>query len=104
MKKTKIICTVGPSKYNVSLLSKMMNAGMDVARFNFSHGTHAEHAKRINFVREAASSINKPIALMADTRGPEMRLGIFDKNKIVLHTGDKFCLTTREVLGDNNIS
>lgn len=82
MKKTKIICTVGPSTDNIPLLVSMLKAGMDMARFNFSHGSHSEHAQRLGLVREAAEKVNKPIAMIADTRGPEMRLGILNMIKL----------------------
>ncbi len=100
MKKTKIICTVGPSTDNVELLKKMMLSGMDLARFNFSHGSHADHAKRLELVRQAAQSAGKVIATIADTKGPEMRLGMFADDKIYLSEGDDFCLTTDDYLGD----
>ena len=77
MKKTKIICTMGPSTDDVGLLAQMMLSGMDLARFNFSHGSHDDHARRVELVRRAAAEVEKPIALIADTKGPEMRLGIF---------------------------
>ena len=96
MKKTKIICTVGPSTDNIPLLVSMLKAGMDMARFNFSHGSHSDHAQRLGLVREAAGQVNKPIAMIADTRGPEMRLGIFEHDKITLQEGDSFCLTTKD--------
>lgn len=104
MKKTKIICTVGPSTDNIPLLSAMLEAGMDLARFNFSHGSHKDHAQRLSMVREAARQVNKPIAMIADTRGPEMRLGIFEHDKITLQEGDRFCLTTKEHLGNEHIA
>ena len=90
MKKTKIICTVGPSTDNVELLRKMMLAGMDLARFNFSHGNHEDHGKRLQLVRQAAEEAGKVIATIADTKGPEMRLGMFAESKIelaILETG-----------------
>lgn len=99
MKKTKIICTVGPSVDNVELLGKMMKAGMDMARFNFSHGTHEEHNKRLLLVQEAARSVGKVIATIADTKGPEMRLGIFADGTVTLEEGKEFVLTTEDVLG-----
>lgn len=104
MKKTKIICTVGPSTDNIPLLAAMLEAGMDLARFNFSHGNHEDHAHRLGMVRAAAAQINKPIAMIADTRGPEMRLGIFEHDKITLQEGDAFCLTTQERLGNERIA
>ncbi len=100
MKKTKIICTMGPSTDSVPLLVRMMQAGMDLARFNFSHGTHEDHAKRYNLVCQAAEQAGKVIATIADTKGPEMRLGLFADDKIYLNEGDEFTLTTQEYLGD----
>ena len=102
MKKTKIICTVGPSTDNVELLGNMMRAGMDLARFNFSHGSHEDHGKRLAMVREAAAKVGKIVATIADTKGPEMRLGMFANNKVTLHEGDEFVLTTEEVVGDEH--
>lgn len=102
MKKTKIICTMGPTTDNVELLQKMMLAGMDLARFNFSHGSHEDHAMRLNLVRQAAARAGKIIATIADTKGPEMRLGLFADNKVLLSEGDEFTLTTEEYLGDRH--
>ena len=104
LKKTKIVCTVGPSTDKPGILEAMMEAGMNVARFNFSHGSHEEHAKRIARVREAASNVKKPIALMLDTKGPEMRLGLFAEGKVYLEKGQKFILTGREVAGTKEIA
>ncbi len=104
LKKTRIVCTVGPSTDNPGVLEAMMEAGMNVARFNFSHGSHEEHAKRIARVREAAENINKPIALMLDTKGPEMRLGLFTEGKVSLEKGQKFILTSRDVPGTKEIA
>ena len=100
MKKTKIICTVGPSVDNVELLSKMMLAGMDMARFNFSHGTYEDHNTRLGYVQEAAAKAGKVIATIADTKGPEMRLGVFEGGSVELKEGQDFDLTTEEVLGN----
>lgn len=104
MKKTKIICTVGPSTDNVELLEKMMRSGMDLARFNFSHGSHEDHAKRLELVRQAAEKAGKVVATIADTKGPEMRLGMFADDKIYLNEGDVFCLTTDDYLGDAHMA
>ena len=98
MKKTKIICTVGPSTDSVELLTQMIQAGMDMARFNFSHGDHAGHKARIALVREAAAKAGKAVALICDTKGPEMRLGNF-KAPVTLVDGAHFCLTTDEIDG-----
>ena len=102
MKKTKIICTMGPATDDVSLLTQMMQAGMDLARFNFSHGNHEDHGKRLGLVRQAAARAGKVIATIADTKGPEMRLGMFKDNKIQLSEGDEFTLTTEEYVGDQH--
>ena len=104
LKKTKIVCTVGPSTDKPGVLESMMEAGMNVARFNFSHGSHEEHAKRIARVREAAENAKKPIALMLDTKGPEMRLGLFAEGKVLLEKGQKFVLTGRDVVGTKEIA
>lgn len=104
MKKTKIICTVGPSTDDVALLKQMMLAGMDLARFNFSHGSHEDHAQRLALVRQAADEAGKVIATIADTKGPEMRLGLFVDNKVFLNEGDNFCLTTEDCLGDAHMA
>ncbi len=99
MKKTKIVCTVGPSTDKVELLGELLQAGMDVARFNFSHGSHADHAHRLELVCQAAARVHKVVATMADTRGPEVRLGLFASGSVVLETGAAFVLTTEQVLG-----
>lgn len=98
-KKTKIICTVGPSTDNDGVLEQMILEGMNIARFNFSHGTHEEHLKRIAKVRAAAKNVGKTIALMLDTKGPEIRLGMFGEKKVMLKKGQKFVLTSREIEG-----
>ncbi|GBG57716.1 pyruvate kinase [Sporomusaceae bacterium FL31] len=98
-KKTKIVCTVGPSTDKPGILAAMIESGMNVARFNFSHGTHADHAKRITLVREAANKAGKHIALMLDTKGPEMRIGKFAENKVMLVAGQSFTLTGQDIIG-----
>ena len=102
MKKTKIICTMGPATDDISLLTQMMRSGMDLARFNFSHGSHEDHGKRLSLVRQAAARAGKVIATIADTKGPEMRLGLFKDNKVQLSEGDEFTLTTEDYLGDEH--
>ena len=104
MKKTKIICTVGPSTDDIELLGKMMRAGMDLARFNFSHGSHEDHGKRLAMVKAAAEKVGKVIATIADTKGPEMRLGMFANDKVILNADDEFVLTTEDVLGDEHLA
>lgn len=102
MKKTKIIATVGPSTDKPGLFVDMIEKGMNVARFNFSHGAHQDHATRIALVREAAKAASRPIALMADTKGPEMRLGLFPQGEVALTAGQTFVLTTQPIDGDQN--
>lgn len=104
VKKTKIVCTVGPSTDSIELLEAMLQNGMDLARFNFSHGSYTDHEHRLALVRQAAKNVGKVVAFIADTKGPEMRLGLFAENKIFLHEGDAFCLTTKECLGNQNIA
>lgn len=103
IKKTKIICTVGPSTDQPGVLEQMLNSGMNVARFNFSHGNHSDHAKRIALVRAAAAKTKKPVALMLDTKGPEMRLGTFAEGKVQLSAGERFVLTARDIAGTKEI-
>lgn len=101
LKKTKIVCTMGPNyDKGDDLLEKVINNGMNVARFNFSHGDYAEHGARINLVKETAKKMGKTVSLMLDTKGPEMRLGDFAEGKVYLKTGEKFTLTNEDIPGD----
>ena len=104
LKKTKIVCTLGPSSETPEKLEAMIQAGMNVARFNFSHGSHDEHKGRIEAVRAAAQKMQRPIALMLDTKGPEIRLGLFMNGSIEMKAGAPFTLTARDVIGDETIS
>ena len=90
MRKTKIICTIGPASENPEILSQIIEAGMNVSRHNFSHGDHEEHAARINLVKELAKKYNKELAVMLDTKGPEIRTGKFEPKKVELQAGAKF--------------
>lgn len=103
MLRTKIVCTVGPASEKQAVLLKMMQAGMNVARLNFSHGTHEEHARRLYQIRECARLAGKNIALMLDTKGPEIRLGYLEKEPLLLETGKKIVLTVDDVKGNENI-
>ena len=103
MKKTKIICTVGPSTDQEGILEEMLLSGMNVARFNFSHGNHNDHLARIEMVRKASMRAKKTVALLLDTKGPEMRLGLFAEGKVELVEGEKFILTARDVEGTQEI-
>lgn len=101
MRKTKIICTLGPSTDNEEILKEMIRLGMDVARFNFSHGDHNEHLNRLRMIEKFREELNIPVATLMDTKGPEVRIGTFKDNKAVqLKAGQLFKLTTREIEGD----
>ena len=103
MKKTKIVCTIGPSTDDDSILREMMKNGMDVARFNFSHSEHDVHKKRFEQVCRLRDELGLNIATLLDTKGPEVRLKTFEKGSVVINDGDSFTLTTREVQGDETI-
>ena len=105
MRKTKIICTVGPATDKAGVLENMMLAGMNVARFNFSHATYDVHQKRFQEVVRVREKLGLPVATMLDTKGPEIRLGLFKDNKPVeIYEGDTYTLTTRDVECDNQIA
>ena len=98
MRKTKIICTVGPATDEDGVLEKMIKAGMNVARFNFSHGTHEMHKKRFDELVALRDKLDLPIATMLDTKGPEIRIGYFKDHKAVtLKDGDDYILTSRDI-------
>ena len=100
MRKTKIICTIGPACENEETLSAMCLAGMNVARLNFSHGTHAEHQKKIDLIKCVREKLELPIAIMLDTKGPEYRIRTFEKGKVTLREGDRFTFTTKQIVGN----
>ena len=103
MKKTKIICTLGPASRDEIVLEKMVKYGMNVARLNFSHGTHEYHKESIELVKKVREKLHIPLAIMLDTKGPEIRLGDFEKESIYLKKGDRFTLTTKPIMGNNEI-
>lgn len=100
MRKTKIICTIGPACTNEETIRRMCLAGMNVARLNFSHGSHEEHLERINLLKKVRRELNLPIAIMLDTKGPEYRIGCFEKGRVELKEGEPFTLTAEDVPGD----
>ncbi len=100
MRKTKIICTIGPASESEEKLRELMGAGMNVARFNFSHGTHEEHKKKFDRVIKVSNELGLQVATMLDTKGPEIRLKDFEGGRAELHAGQKFILTTQEVMGN----
>ena len=103
MRKTKIVCTIGPASTDEKIITDMCKAGMNVARLNFSHGTHEEQQKKIDIIKKVRTKLNLPIAVMLDTKGPEYRIRTFKDGKIELKAGDPFTFTTDEVEGDQTI-
>lgn len=103
MKKTKIVCTMGPSTTQPEIIESLILNGMNVARFNFSHGDQQSHQKHIRLVKEVAGKLGEHIAIMLDTKGPEMRLGKFNTGTVHLKKGNQFILTGREIEGDETI-
>ena len=100
MRKTKIICTIGPASENEKTLTEMCLAGMNVARLNFSHGTHEEHQKKIDLIRQVREKLNYPLPIMLDTKGPEYRIKTFRDKKVLLKEGQMFTFTVADVEGD----
>jgi pyruvate kinase len=100
MKKTKIICTLGPASETEDVLSDLIDAGMNVARLNFSHGTHEEHARKIATIKKVRDKKKVPLPIMLDTKGPEFRIKTFENGKIFLKDGDTFTFTTEDIIGN----
>ena len=99
MRKTKIICTLGPASQTEDVLREMIKAGMDVARFNFSHGTHEEHQQKLDILYKLREEMGVPLATLLDTKGPEIRLGTFVNGSETLEAGATFILTTESMEG-----
>lgn len=100
MKKTKIICTLGPASSDIKTISALSNAGMNVARINFSHGTHATHAEVIANIKQVRKNNNVPLPILLDTKGPEFRIKTFKDGKVTLSAGAKFAFTAEDIIGD----
>ncbi|HOV78962.1 MAG TPA: pyruvate kinase [Bacillota bacterium] len=100
MRRTKIVCTIGPASDDVEIIKRLIEAGMNVARLNFSHGTREEHGLRIASIRRAARETGKNVAVLLDTKGPEIRLGYFKEEPVHLNEGDLVTLTTEKIRGD----
>ncbi len=103
MKRTKMVCTIGPASDSPEVLEQLMKSGLNVCRLNFSHGTHEGHQKTIDNIKSVRDRLDLPIGIMLDTKGPEIRLGDFKDGPVSLEYGDIFTLTTREILGDKDI-
>lgn len=103
MRKTKIICTLGPATDDENVLRSLIKAGMNVARLNFSHDTHEKQLTRINTVKKLRKELGVPLAILLDTKGPEIRIGEFEEGKITLTQGQEFTLTTRQIMGNESI-
>ena len=103
MRKTKIVCTIGPASSDPSVFADMCRAGLNVARVNFSHGSYEEQQQKFDMIRKVRAELKLPIAIMLDTKGPEYRIRTFKDKKIMLHDGDSFTFTTRKVEGDQSI-
>ena len=103
MRKTKIICTIGPASENEEVLTQMVKAGMNVARLNFSHGTHPEHEKKIALVKRVREQTGEPLPILLDTKGPEYRIKTFAKGSVTINEGQTFTFTTDEREGNETI-
>lgn len=104
MRRTKIVCTIGPACQDEKTLKEMVLAGMNVARLNFSHNTAEDHLNRIKMIKKVRKELGIPVAILLDTKGPEYRVGLFKGDKVFVETGSKFTFTTEEVIGDNSIA
>ena len=103
MRRAKIVCTLGPATDNFEQLKALIEAGMNVARLNMSHGNHAEHESRYNNVRAASEATGRPVGVLADLQGPKIRLGTFAQGPVTVENGDTFTITTEDVPGDQLI-
>src|SRR5699024_9546856 len=103
MRKTKIVCTIGPASESVETLVKLINSGMNVARLNFSHGDYEEHGNRIKNIRQAAEETGESIAILLDTKGPEIRTGKFKNGLAEIHQGKKVIISMEEIEGTAEI-
>ncbi|MCZ2204708.1 pyruvate kinase [Cylindrospermopsis raciborskii] len=104
LRRTKIVATIGPATSSPEMLKSIIEAGATTLRLNFSHGTHADHQRSIRLIRQTAFELNRPVAILQDLQGPKIRLGKFDNGFIMLSKGDRFTLTNRPVVGNEEIS
>ncbi|MEY8318519.1 pyruvate kinase [Oscillospiraceae bacterium 50-58] len=103
MRRTKIICTLGPAVDSEDMIRTLIRTGMDAARFNFSHGSHPEHLERLNMLKSVRDAMGRPVATILDTKGPEIRIRSFETKTITLEPGDPFTLTTEDVTGNQGL-
>ena len=103
LKKTKIVCTIGPASESPEVLEQLIKNGMNVARLNFSHGSHEEHLEKIKTIKRLRRKLNVPLGLMLDTKGPEIRIGTFEEKEYFLKPDDIFTITTRDIIGNKDI-
>lgn len=103
LKRTKIVCTIGPASENEETLKALVNEGMNVCRLNFSHGSYEEHKGRIDTIKKIREELGKPIGILLDTKGPEIRTGTFKTEEVNLVAGQKYTITMDEVVGDDTI-
>src|SRR3990167_7444969 len=103
IRNAKIVCTIGPASSSPKVIERLIKAGMDVARLNFSHGTHDEHKKVIKYIRDTARRLKKAVAILQDLQGPKIRTGLLKDGKIILKSGNKFVLTGRKILGTSEM-
>ena len=102
-RKAKIVCTIGPASESEAMLERLIKAGMNVARLNFSHGTHQEHLRKIKRIRKVARRLDAPVAILQDLQGPKIRIGKFENPPVLLNPGDLFTITTDDILGNEHI-
>ena len=102
MRKTKIVCTIGPACSDEKTLRELCLAGMNVARLNFSHGTHEDYLKKIELIKKVRKDLNMPVAILLDTKGPEYRIRTFENGKIFVNEGDSFTFTTKDIIGNES--
>ena len=103
MRRTKIVCTLGPATSSEKMITKLINAGMDVARLNFSHGSYEDHKNVIEIIRKISTKLKKSITILQDLQGPKLRIGNVINDKIYLEKGRKISITTDDVLGDTEL-
>src|SRR5574344_1097133 len=101
MRKTKIVCTIGPASKDVEILKQMINAGMNVARINFSHGNYEDQKPLIKAIKQAREELNMPVALLLDMQGPEVRTGKLEEAPVMLETGNTFVLVNEDIVGNS---